>query len=1137
MSRNKKRKINAGRNSTTTSYLKDLYHVKFSDEILLGRVKRLERVTDIEYIVSKIPSSIKHKVFFENPFPQRIEEVGKKVSIPFKDLKEVLTWYYITIKEYRTQIYGYSKFKFAYEKCFLKGKYECCMKLLSKCEQRYGYSLWGIENKFLCIEYLEGLEGNKHYLEYLSEKEISVHFSIIAELCSQKSEKKQTSRKYLDFFKSYVLQYESAGLTSFIDFLASGYAINLPRVCSPLNVLNTGQMFSLVDRYNFYLNVIKDDVFLSKNQTEEHLSLIRNTLQMLPSRDVQNVLNAVRSPQDWEYAHCNSKYLDLIEMLVDGDAVSAECVAKELLYRCPNTLEPYEFSSCFVEEGEWQNMPLQNGLQRVVNTSRNIEGDGLTSLIESEKICDTLSSFSLSRQVKAYQKKVLGNELLTSSDAVIAGYSYLPNLNILFLKRFDEKKQLDLIKDYPQVHRFFKYVLNGNDSNEASVYCMQYRAYYLLQNSCYTEARLTFNKLSKRNNQFGSGMLAMLGLFSTLVAEDKLSSATKFLIRSYLKYKSYQFLRLTNDLASRLKVAKKDPANKLIEAAIAVTLAMDNTTQRHIACNRFLRGYNINRPSDLFKKNDGLSREAYVFFLESVATMDVLYKSYHFNSTDEVENERIVILKELLLVNPKEKEKYFDELNDILKENMIRRGMRHVHESKIELNLDKLSERIVEEIEDSFSRYQDIREKDIKSRHVATSDLNRFMLRVREVAHWSVAFTAFYELFMTILKIFLNDKESGLDTMLGVRIRHGTLLGALTSPFIKQHLLVSYDKEKGTYEETDTWNRALKLNEGSLSQVYEALVGFSQKINHIASEVRDKWIQITIDPQSSSCDGGTAYFSYQFSMPELHALFDEIPYSSTQEFVKGILNVLMDRTQACLFEVKRKIRGELQIKMLDELNILEERVEQVLKDERKFPLINAIIKSRTDVQRAIVNIANWFSVSHSQSIYSFELPLAAQTALKIIENIHGDELEVQFDSAQVDAINLDGRYFSHFVDIFLILFDNAITRSGVSRSCLLIRTSFSCYESRVVLSITNNLEKDCDYQAIRMRVDDILDKIETGKAGDKHRTEGGSGIIKIDKIFSHNLNIFFSQNYYVSDLCEFEVQIDFDFKGLLSCEC
>lgn len=533
----------------------------------------------------------------------------------------------------------------------------------------------------------------------------------------------------------------------------------------------------------------------------------------------------------------------------------------------------------------------------------------------------------------------------------------------------------------------------------------------------------------------------------------------------------------------------------------------------HAALDDLLEANGVERPSQLRHTYHTYPPEKLNLLLEKVCVLEVLEFSCAYQSTLDLEGERLDILRWLSESAPEKKSQFQEELREILRAQSIRSTIQHVHQSKIYVNTDFFRTTWAQSVGEPFERIK------------GGCQLESAIPGQDKIAK-RLSFNVFHNVFLTVLlKDYIFNNEYGLDSYLSTRIRHGTLVGQLRSEFEK-HGLVTRQAAGGGYHENSRWLENLRycgFDDEYVEKASETFAQFSETIYVIIDEVRSQWIQI----RETSSDVGM--FDFTFTESELVEIYTEVVTAeSIDVFIERLLAQCWNRTCRDLAHIRFRLRGELQAKLLGALDTLErDLVATPRQRAQAFDLVSAITSCRTGIQVQVATVADWFTSNARGDILSFDLDLLVDACVTFISKIMPESYrKVEKD---VPSILLRGEFIDHFFSVFSILIENVFKHSRGMCSFSLTVEEVGGEISIVVKNQIPEGAKD----ALQVETAS-LNQMFFPHDDDSIRQEGGSGYIKLHKLVRGDLGR--GERYQIVTSVEeemFVVKIQMSSEGLL----
>lgn len=557
--------------------------------------------------------------------------------------------------------------------------------------------------------------------------------------------------------------------------------------------------------------------------------------------------------------------------------------------------------------------------------------------------------------------------------------------------------------------------------------------------------------------------------------------------------------------------------------------ALKFSFERYLVNNQFASPLEVTRSSNIL-----LARVDY--FLQHVCTPDVMKLYLHFESTKEIEECRIEICK-ILIERGVATEDLVFEVKDRTRRLVVRDATNQVEHSRIfsdanflggpsTLTFRSLYERFVAlrsgdysaaKDEIAFARLVPLMEADPLIRgHAYAIHIQDLVLNEKNAV------------FLKLLKLARDEfafGEKGLNVYLSTRIRHGHFPNTIRKSLIDNHLLASRATDTAGYRLKNDWATFLKLDPFVRDSLEHSLIEFSVKFNALVDEVNDTWLRLftfdlDISGLSKDVESKEALFNYSVTALESFFLQRDLDEKSTfTDFVAVANKWLWSRTEQNLESIRSRISEQMRasalglIEDLGKATIPKYGVE-VLGD---FP--DSLARARIGLNSAFDTVQGWFTRSKGGSIPKFELDIAV-TIARMAANA-----DVAFEDRT--QIVFDGRVLNPMVDVFYILFENCISKSGVLKSSLKIEAHTRISNDSLILSVSNNCFPIDDISIYNQALDRYRTPAENSDFSvGAAQGEGGSGFFKIWRAIAKDMNLVHATRLGYVAINRFNVEIE-----------
>lgn len=595
------------------------------------------------------------------------------------------------------------------------------------------------------------------------------------------------------------------------------------------------------------------------------------------------------------------------------------------------------------------------------------------------------------------------------------------------------------------------------------------------------ENRILPNYTNKPNIYYKEGYISLL--FEKLIQEDYIEEATALLVNAYIENK---LLVYVIDVSAIIKNIENKYTNRTpltIEEFCYVFIDINMKEIRDDCFLDLFDDFNGQSPLEIVKQinsSDGVKK----YFLYKICNTNRLSTIYQlFLSGEEAEDCRIKICNYLLNnTDFSDRKLIMDEIEDITKRRTLSKKIKKIDESKLIINADSLKAKCNDYIAEKIDLFNNTTQCteikiDVYSSMVNVIDNHRIILE-------------------SIYNIYCKEfcfGNSGLDISLSTRVRHGTLKNQLLKVFSDNELVFN------GHGSNDYFDNYFKSN--SIDKNVSIVFGdFYLNINKILDYFVKNILKVFID---TPIEG--AIFNYAYDCKEYNKIFGSIINRSNKissdEVTMLINHYIIEKTNGYLNIIRNEKLKSLEDELLKELdNLLNKIIKYHMDKKVEKDLGRKIVTCKTEIQNELKSIKNWFVLSEYNNWDSFTFEELIQTSIEIDKSLFSGFEKVNINIEQKNKIYLKGDYFREFVDVVLIIFNNAIVHSDYkdSLSDLEITCTFTEDTNNYCLSFSNNLNDSIDV----IELDKIINRINNDYKSKKYlqlnvRQEGGMGLYKV----------------------------------------
>lgn len=1082
------------------------------------------------------------------PLPKTLADLRKNNIIPHSgNLESEIAWIMESIKKNSTYIDSFIKLKSDFENAILLCNYAKASIILNKINSEISISNWGIEKAFILEEEKYGTEKNWLKLDEISKQVTDALSLFMAEQASKKSEEKLSYARFKNNFEN-VIDGVGNPLKEYLCFrlLYPGYT----GFKNFSFIINVESASSIIDRYLILIDIMSE---ITISQNKPFVCKVINELLLLVPNDFRLKQLSFFNSDDLHLFEYENKFIELLDSYTTGDFTSCLENAALIINKFPNCIEPYlvYIKSLIELESNFQSLKISKNIDNILWNLFNVYSknkDYETSLSNLFKISLKYFSFDLGKQLFSIVSR-FGNLLDKENNHVllytINSESFNPLIfadSLLFNDDLKDRifKKMDLIPD-SESFNLNKLIALGKaeEIEKNTTFSTSRKPVYIakaINNS--KKYRELINFIEKldcyKSLSIHSQWELIELLFSAYLQENELQKALTLYVNNYFNNKNLVVNLDVDNLLDKLK--SKDFSTDIIDIPILYSLANTDIYEQYVKYDDFIESIKISRPSELLSENE-IPDEKLIYFLKEICTIDILHHSLNFEGTDDIENERIKILKYLLVIDPVLETEYIEAITEISQRSKIRKAIREVNKGRITINSQLLRNSVENEIKDNFFRFKELAEfsteHNIKSIDPTNKLLNNYFnsmqeksLRDKFVNINDPAFITFKSMMIEIRDKFILSKDYGLDGYLSTRIRHGTLINHIRSNFESFNLINQKNNEN--YIENEYWKKRIPSNLlEKHDHIQESLKTFSKEVDDLTEFLIKELIQIKTEKHSQK---NNALFDYSLNDNIIAYLYSQTKDSlnSHTAFLNFVFEYLETNTEIQLRRIQELIKNEITEQYTTLIEKLNSSVREIIGDSSFVDLTSSIVKCQTNIQNEFLNISEWFSIANPSSDLALDIETIVQTAIEITNTIYPNESIVA--KIEVDNTIPFASGTTNMIYIIRILIDNIIKHSGKTSSerNIIIKSDF-IDETTLGLSISNDFAPEL-LSKIDSTLNDVKNKWNEKTDFTKSNIEGGSGFDKIRRILSVDMSMTnYKFDYQISD-CNVSIKIDFEIK-------
>ena len=981
-----------------------------------------------------------NRILFDRLFPKSI---NYRESIIGRKLsfKKTLFWSCVLINAHFDVINEFLALKQKYEASVLLGNYSISERLLNTIEENFGQSLWLLENKDL----LSKINSNFDYK--FDEKN---HFLLVyLEYLKIKNDLNLSNLLYPKIMKDTIdKNIKSVDLNEYFKYKLFVNKSDLDWK----KVLNCSLSFSLIDIYLLVVDLLQET--LEENEDAE---LVFQLLQPVNSEKLSLIrINYYKE----EYEVKNES---LVQFLYDFDSayIKLGSIIEENKEKYVNSILVYSliciynlFSDTQIVFGQClANEVLKNISILKENSSFAAIRSAVTEIY---KYCRIFSSFDIGNGLLGFFSDYINLDYLISRSIKLNSFldadlsSGISLTNSLFLIA---EKPLNCISE-ESTQQFFSWFGKINVEDLAFNY--------------YRKPYITFR-------------------VKELIQNNEIIQAIGFYFEAYLKN---ELLVLSIDISDMLSFIDKRIKNKellTLEEVCLLSIDEDNSDFKDILFNVLDSiEFPCQSPLDYIKHNHS-KKTIQDYFLYKVCNLNRLKQMYWLDNTVEgFINIRISLLKYLLESKTEIDNKLIkDEIKELTKKGIINNRIRKVDSSRIYIDYNKCWENVYDKIEYLLLKYNS---SDDNSRSIFFLDVSLKSTATYVPAKWAYL----NEMYFTLIDSFCFS-DFGLDSSISTRIRHGAFYNQLTK--------VLENNEISTYNKSNNYFYRI-VREGTVDRkLLDELQRLNSSINRILDYAVNNQFKVILTDYIKG-----AVFNYNITAAEEKVLEDYAKenYLQLDSVLWLVKRLSTDKTNMFLEEIRDTVLPNILNEVTKLLDIFIQKVPYYLIDENDSvtnkEINRRIVTCKSELQKEVETVKKWFYMSNINDWedYSFS---------DLLDTVNGinDKLFSKYNTINISQNNLPyllkGTTFRSFVDIYLILFNNAISHSGYGDSLKSLSINISIdVEDNICIVFSNNLKTKTKkyYEEIDKKIQELNSVVQEDKYKNVNtRQEGGMGLNKI----------------------------------------
>lgn len=1101
-------------------------------------------------IYRSIPSIKDHRFFKEITSLNRNVSFPKMYSgaCPATDLEKSIYWSIGVIETNKDKIHQFICQEKLLTRMLLASEYDECLKILDQIDDLLGISLWSITLRGTVLSLIGDHDLKVEYIKHLDS--ISEKNSFLSAVIGSLSQRHVDYDVFIPNAKSFTSQIKRSFDGSLLHILL--YRLTVRDYLEPLDyevIFNSEKGNSLVDLYNCIISYLGHKVTLGHNFDDSDRFAVSVLFKNCQLPSVANLAHSMGLSSDWKF---DSEEFEFIELYTKGGY-------DEII----STL----FDSTFkYDEFQYYEIVAKASTRTPIPSDHSLKSKIIEALVDVMKINDkwhTSLSFLLClcyslqplrwfselhlfliREVKAISER--DNNHLRDLSIILSSFNSPKKLLILppelrkkyiydYKQSFPSSLTLFLFENQASMHK-----AKANATKSIEKQRLQKYACRSLMESGQHELAIPLLAVLADSTDTLISYEASSMLVDSYIEVDQPELALEQFVKKCVHNQSLVRIYNTDVICNAAKIIAK--LSKSIYVPIAICLHsqfIDDTYDSvlRFSFERFLLNNSVELPLDDHSIYAEYPVAVSQFFLEYACVPDVMKLYFNLPTSRSIEECRIGICNYLIECYVS-KEKLKHEVIDRTKKLVIGTAYNQIEKSRIYSDVSVFSSEAVN------NRYSNLYDKYISLKKIDYSnhDDEKSLKEIYELFKGKDLLQAAHTLYL--LELPLNEKNStfltllrrmrdefafgdkGFNYYLSTRIRHGHLPNMLRKGVLDENLVTKKVTSASHFKPNEFWLERLRSADPKvMDRLERAFSDFTAKYEEEINIINDKWLQITTLDQaiinlSDTKSKSEAIFDFSIGNFESYAIQRRIPESADySEFAKHVIDWLWQRADINLSKARERLSSAARQRFLHLLHTLQKEVFDLCSDSSGLSLFNdAIGRSRACLNNYLEQIIAWFVRSEGAIVSFYDIDIAIEIATK---SAFGN-VAVSKDRTYVFA----GASLGYFVDVFYILFENAISKAQLPKDQLDLKLDITSTSTEISFLVQNRCTSVSDVAIANQRLEYY--RSNYGNKAVKREDlqgEGGTGFFKIHNILKNLLDLdhTISFGYVTHDL--FEVNI------------
>lgn len=994
---------------------------------------------------------------FMNIYPYHLESLS---------LEKILLWNCNLIKTYFPHILEFSKKKDVFEKMFLSSKYDEAYEICEEIRKKYGCSMWLLDAYGL----LETFSNSEYaFKDFFNERTLNYYNILLL-----KNKKTERQSQYVNRINHLLSKIKEPFLSYYKYKLFSEMPFNTSEVDSKwCNILQIESRHSLIDIYLVTMDCLH---YYLKDPVKSKLPLFISCIDLISNVDTPycQITSAIFSNRKITHDD-NLSAFDYIQ-LIKNDEYS-------------------KIVDLFIKEGL--------GGETGFNVCRYA---AIAALHKDDAL--EITPNSLTEEILIYTYNILGKH---SEKTAHESVSYLTSLARI-LRSFSIHKGICIFLDVEvniginyhfiqQVSTYNDDVLLSFEFDNDILALLPYKALCSFDDTNKVISLLSKCEIANRKplakNYYETAIVK--SKVNSLINEEKYSESISLFIHSYLKNPFLIYCIDVRKIDEYLDQKIEWEEYMTLEELCYVFINVNYKDYRTSCLLNFLDGESLDEPLRILEYKK-YHQDCVFYFLAKICSLEMLISLYLlFTSTEEAEDYRVKICKVLSSNDNLYTRVAKMEMEELTKNKALQQRLINVDRSRVSIDTSNIQEDVFEDIEYQIG----VCNAQI-SNNISSQTENTYLI----INPKTDAYLGMYEIYA---KMFCFS-QSGLDTSLSTRVRHGAFENHIFRIFTENFLIYN-DGNNALFEPL--------FEKGKIpNEMKPILHSFHNDVQNKLQYFTQHTLKVFMD---EPIEGAVFDYSAKKFVDEgldLELLCSSLTgsLSNANDAIKILHKLLIEKTMQYLEIIRTTHLTTLEKDLINILDDFSKKCYRYVKDSTaKREIQRNITQCKTALQSEFKAVAGWFYLSESEEWENYSFSELLDICLEITK-----KLFVGFDKVRINSeidVNLiySGKTFRNNTDILSILLNNAFLHSGfhecpenLSISCMLKANS-----DNIFFEVENNLHDSVDIEQLSYKIAQINEAYKTGVYTSLNtRQEGGMGLYKIMLILHKTLNV--KEAFYIS---------------------